>query len=276
MSTVTNAHDTDVATCPECGGRTARQSHETVCDECGLVIDEDPIDRSRNDTRSVDGQRSRLHNPVSSDVHDRGLGTQRSSQGAPWTNPYSSKDHARKIGFIEIRRLCAALELPPTVKKSACQLFRRAHDGPSLIGRSIETIAAASVLTAARAEARPVSLRDIAELADTDESTIVRAARWVAEVAEVDMVPPAPTMYVGRIADELDLDPQTERSVYELVSEWTEDGAASGLHPIALCATATLLTDDSFTQKQVANAAGVSSETIRKQREVLADRGVSI
>ncbi len=276
MVSVTNAHDSDVATCPECGGQIARHAYETVCDECGLVIDEDPIDRSRNDTPRVDGQRTRLHNPVSSDIHDRGLGTQRTSQGAPWTNPYTARENARLIGFIEIRRLCAALELPPTVKKSACQLFRRVHDGPSLIGRSIETVAAASVFAAARAEARPVSLREVAEIADTDESTIVREARWVAEMAEVDMIPPEPPMYVGRIADELDLDPETERAVYELVSEWTEDGAASGLHPIALCATATVLIDDSFTQTQVAKAAGVSSETIRKQRKVLAERGVSI
>ncbi|MFQ3285630.1 TFIIB-type zinc ribbon-containing protein [Natronomonas sp.] len=32
-------------TCPECGGRVTANVDETVCDDCGLVIDENKIDR---------------------------------------------------------------------------------------------------------------------------------------------------------------------------------------------------------------------------------------
>jgi transcription initiation factor TFIIB len=32
-------------TCPECDGRLQRTDTETVCDECGLVVSEDALDR---------------------------------------------------------------------------------------------------------------------------------------------------------------------------------------------------------------------------------------
>ena len=35
----------DVEVCPECGGNLATQDNETVCEECGLVVEEDNVDR---------------------------------------------------------------------------------------------------------------------------------------------------------------------------------------------------------------------------------------
>lgn len=40
----TDEQAVDQQPCPECNGRVTTNSHETVCEECGLVLDEDRVD----------------------------------------------------------------------------------------------------------------------------------------------------------------------------------------------------------------------------------------
>jgi len=39
--------------CPECNGRVTTNAVETVCEECGLVVDEQRIDHGLNGERST-------------------------------------------------------------------------------------------------------------------------------------------------------------------------------------------------------------------------------
>lgn len=43
--------DDQTSGCPECGGRVATNAIETVCEECGLVLEEHAIDHSGRCTR---------------------------------------------------------------------------------------------------------------------------------------------------------------------------------------------------------------------------------
>ena len=72
--------DEDELVCPECGGRlTNDEAHgETVCADCGLVVDEDSIDRGP-EWRAFDSaekdQKSRVGAPTTNMMHDKGLST---------------------------------------------------------------------------------------------------------------------------------------------------------------------------------------------------------
>ena len=66
------------ATCPECDGRPRTHNGETICDECGLVLDEYYIDhgpewRSFNDDTT---NSKRTGAPLTRSRHDRGLSTE--------------------------------------------------------------------------------------------------------------------------------------------------------------------------------------------------------
>jgi transcription initiation factor TFIIB len=64
--------------CPECGGSVVADGHETVCRDCGLVVDADRVDRGP-EWRSFaddDGQPERTGAPLTTSRHDRGLSTE--------------------------------------------------------------------------------------------------------------------------------------------------------------------------------------------------------
>ena len=66
--------------CPECSGRLVSDSGraETVCADCGLVVEEDEIDRGP-EWRAFDAaekdEKSRVGAPTTNMMHDQGLST---------------------------------------------------------------------------------------------------------------------------------------------------------------------------------------------------------
>ncbi|MFW6000577.1 MAG: TFIIB-type zinc ribbon-containing protein, partial [Halorubrum sp.] len=67
-------------TCPECGGRLATDTEhgETVCSDCGLVVEEDSVDRGPEWRAFNSGERdskSRVGAPTTNMMHDKGLST---------------------------------------------------------------------------------------------------------------------------------------------------------------------------------------------------------
>ena len=68
--------ETTTNQCPECDGRVTTNVSETVCEDCGLVIDEQRIDHGP-EWRSFDkDQRERTGAPLTVARHDRGLSTE--------------------------------------------------------------------------------------------------------------------------------------------------------------------------------------------------------
>ena len=65
-------HET-IRTCPECGGRLESAGTETLCGECGLVVDEQEVDRGP-EWRAFDAaekdEKSRVGAPTTKMLHD--------------------------------------------------------------------------------------------------------------------------------------------------------------------------------------------------------------
>jgi transcription initiation factor TFIIB len=63
-------------TCPECGSRVTSNTHETVCDDCGLVVEDQEMDRGR-EWREFNNDKGgrRVGAPNTAARHDRGIGT---------------------------------------------------------------------------------------------------------------------------------------------------------------------------------------------------------
>jgi len=64
--------------CPECGGRVATNVAETVCEECGLVLEDERIDHGPEWRSFSDDEqnRERTGAPLTVTRHDRGLSTE--------------------------------------------------------------------------------------------------------------------------------------------------------------------------------------------------------
>ncbi|MFB6084106.1 MAG: transcription initiation factor IIB family protein [Halorientalis sp.] len=282
--------------CPECGGSLANDTErgETVCEDCGLVVEEDEIDRGP-EWRAFDAQekeeKSRVGAPTTNMMHDKGLSTnigwqdkdaygnslssrqrEKMQRLRTWNERFrtrDSKERNLKQALGEIDRMASALGLPENVRETASVIYRRALDEDLLPGRSIEGVSTASLYAAARKAGTPRSLDEIDAVSRVDKDEIARTYRYVVRELNLEIQPADPESYVPRFASDLDLSEEVERRARELLSSAKEKGVHSGKSPVGLAAAAvyaaSLLANEKVTQSEVSEVASISEVTIRNR-----------
>ncbi|MCU4719445.1 transcription initiation factor IIB [Halapricum hydrolyticum] len=293
--------------CPECGGTLAHDSErgETVCEECGLVVEEDEIDPGP-EWRAFDAaekdEKSRVGAPTTNMMHDKGLSTnigwqdkdaygnslssrqrEKMQRLRTWNERFrtrDSKERNLKQALGEIDRMASALGLPENVRETASVIYRRALDEDLLPGRSIEGVATASLYAAARQAGTPRSLDEIDAVSRVDKDEIARTYRYVVRELGLEVKPADPESYVPRFASDLDLSEEVERRARQLLSTAKSKGVHSGKSPVGLAAAAvyaaSLLSNEKVTQNEVSEVANISEVTIRNRYHELleAEEGV--
>ena len=282
--------------CPECSGKLiADDEHgETVCIECGLVVEEDSVDRGP-EWRAFDAQekdqKSRVGAPTTNMMHDKGLSTnidwrdkdaygnalgakqrKKMQRLRKWNERFrtrDSKERNLKQALGEIDRMASALGLPENVRETASVIYRRALDENLLPGRSIEGVSTASVYAAARQAGVPRSLDEITEVSRVEKSEIARTYRYVVRELGLEVKPADPESYVPRFASSLELSEEAEMRARQLLQNAKEQGVHSGKSPVGLAAAAVyaaaLLTNEKTTQAAVSEVADISEVTIRNR-----------
>ena len=282
--------------CPECAGDlvTDEERGETVCTECGLVVEEDEIDPGpewRAFDASEKDEKSRVGAPTTNMMHDKGLSTnigwqdkdaygnslssrqrEKMQRLRTWNERFrtrDSKERNLKQALGEIDRMASALGLPENVRETASVIYRRALDEDLLPGRSIEGVATSALYAAARQAGTPRSLDEISAVSRVDKDEIARTYRYVVRELSLEIQPADPESYVPRFASDLDLPEEVERRARELLSTAKEQGVHSGKSPVGLAAAAvyaaSLLANEKVTQSQVSEVANISEVTIRNR-----------
>jgi transcription initiation factor TFIIB len=285
-------------TCPECDGRVTTNSHETVCESCGLVLDADHIDPGP-EWRSFDDEHRRPERtgaPRTAARHDRGLSTRIGHSGVTTTGQQFSGRKRRQLSrlrreqrrakvsskrernqvyaFTDIRRMVSALGLTTNDRDQACQLFRTAQEADLLRGRSLEAMSAAAVYAVCRITGQPQTLADIAPVARVEQSRVENAYGVLNRELQLPARPPEPTAYVPRLVSALELPAAVERRARALLDE-RADAIGVGASPPGVAGGAILVaaTDcgerGRLTQSALADAAGVTPATLRTHRDAL-------
>jgi transcription initiation factor TFIIB len=288
--------DDESLSCPECRGRLVVDDEhgETVCQDCGLVVEENSVDRGPEwrafDSKEKD-EKSRVGAPTTNMMHDKGLSTNidwrdkdayGNSLGAKqrkkmqrlrkWNERFrtrDSKERNLKQALGEIDRMASAVGLPENVRETASVIYRRALDENLLPGRSIEGVSTAAVYAAARQAGVPRSLDEITDVSRVEKSEIARTYRYVVRELGLEVKPADPESYVPRFASSLELSEESERRARELLQNAKEQGVHSGKSPVGLAAAAVyaaaLLTNEKTTQAAVSEVADISEVTIRNR-----------
>ena len=295
----------DELVCPECGGRLVSDTEhgETVCTDCGLVVEADEIDRGP-EWRAFDSaerdQKSRVGAPTTNMMHDKGLSTnigwqdkdaygnslssrqrQKMQRLRTWNERFrtrDSKERNLKQALGEIDRMASALGLPDSVRETASVIYRRALDEDLLPGRSIEGVSTSALYAAARQAGTPRSLDEIATVSRVEKSEVARTYRYVVRELGLEIQPADPASYVPRFASDLDLSEEAERRARQLLDTAKAEGVHSGKSPVGLAAAAVyaaaLLTNEKVTQGAVSEVADISEVTIRNRyKELLEAEG---
>ncbi|PSP99235.1 transcription initiation factor IIB 2, partial [Halobacteriales archaeon QS_5_70_17] len=287
-------------TCPECGGDVVSDAEhgETVCEDCGLVVEEDSIDRGPEwrafDAKEKD-QKSRVGAPTTNMMHDKGLSTniswqdkdaygnslsnrqrQKMQRLRTWNERFrtrDSKERNLKQALGEIDRMASALGLPENVRETASVVYRRALDENLLPGRSIEGVATAALYAAARQAGTPRSLDEVTMVSRIDRMELTRTYRYIIRQLGLEIQPADPKSYVPRFASDLDLSDEVERRARELLDGARDAGMLSGKSPVGLAAAAiyaaALLTNERVTQNEVSEVTNISEVTIRNRYKEL-------
>ncbi|WP_338728377.1 transcription initiation factor IIB [Haladaptatus sp. DJG-WS-42] len=282
--------------CPECSGNLLADAEhgETVCQDCGLVVDEGTIDRGpewRAFDSSERDEKSRVGAPTTQMMHDKGLSTNISWQNKDaygkslgsrqrakmqrlrkWNERFrtrDSKERNLKQALGEIDRMASALGLPKDVRETASVIYRRALTENLLPGRSIEGVATAALYAAARQASMPRSLDEITNVSRVEKSEIARTYRYVARELKLEVRPADPESYVPRFASSLGLSDEVEMRARQLLKTAKQQGVHSGKSPVGLAAAAVyaaaLLSNEKVTQSQVSDIANISEVTIRNR-----------
>ena len=287
--------------CPECGSTNLVHDYdtgETICGGCGLVLHEQMMDKGpewRAFTQEEKESRSRVGVPTSYSVHDKGLSTaigrvDRDAFGRKlplstrlqmwrlrkWqirSRVHSSVDRNLAQAMAELDRLSDKAYIPGPIKEKAAVIYRKALDKGLVRGRSIAAIAAAALYAACRITGTPRTLREIAQASFVDNKDVARCYRLLLRELKVQMPIADPLTYVSKIAERTGISGQTQGLAIKILHEAKRKRAAAGKDPMGLAAAALyiacLQNNEKKTQKDIAEAAGVTEVTVRNRYKSL-------
>lgn len=287
--------------CYACKGRpiTDGESGELVCSECGLVLSE-RAQESRAEWRNFPEGNNRVRTgaPASLALHDLGLATKigrtnSDSDGhrlnatmEPLIQRLRTWDYRIQAGsatqrnlvqaFMELARVKDKLGLSDGVIEKTAYIYRKAQEKKLIRGRTISSILAACIYMACREMEVSRTLRDISEATNVKRNAISASFRIV--VNELDMKMPVvdPMKCIIKIANRLDMSEKSRRIAINTMNDITRKEISAGKVPMGLAATVLYLAcqsnGENITQREIAEAAGVTGVTIRNRVRDLKDK----
>jgi transcription initiation factor TFIIB len=173
----------------------------------------------------------------------------------------------------ELDRLSDKVYLPQPTKEKAALIYRKALDKDLVRGRSIATIVTASLYAACRGTGTPRTLREIAESSLVNKKDVARCYRLILRELDVNMPIANPLTYISKIAVKADISGISQGKAIEILRVARHKRIATGKDPLGIAAAvlyiACLQNNEKITQKDIADAAGVTEVTVRNRYKAL-------
>lgn len=287
--------------CPECTSINLihdSDTGETICGDCGLVLYEQTMDKGpewRAFTQQEKASRSRVGMPTLYSIHDKGLSTtisqiDRDAFGKKlpistrlqmwrlrkWqirSRVHSSIDRNLSQAMSTLDRMSGKVIISPPVKEKAALIYRKSLDKGLVRGRSISGVVAASLYAACRKSGLPRSLSEIAEASFLNKKDVARCYRLLLHELDFHMPVSEPLTFISKIAEKNNISGKTQGDAIAILREARVRRFAQGKDPMGMAAAslyiACLQNDEKITQKDIADAAGVTEVTIRNRYKAL-------
>ena len=281
--------------CGDCGSKNIfnnPEKGETICRDCGLVIEDRMIDFSqewRDFEDDKGGSKRRTGAPTSQTSFDQGLGTEIGTTSdyyklgkdkdkffrlRKWQYRISTAiERNLKVALAELKRVSSFLKLPKQVEEEAARIYRLAVQKGLVRGRSMESVVSGALYAACRRHEVPRTLDEMGEASGIEKKEIGRTYRFITRELEISVRPSNPSDYIPRFASALKLSPETQSKSVEILEMAREIELTSGRGPTGIAAAAlyvaSLIHGEKRTQREVADVAGVTEVTIRNRYKEL-------
>lgn len=295
--------------CPSCNSTDVifdSERGEYVCNNCGLVIEENVTDVGP-EWRAFDADqrnaRARTGAPIKYIKPNKGLVTEidmynKDIRGAKlpskrqaqlyrirkWhkrASIASSSERNYLVALPELNRVASYLGLPENVRESAALLYRQCVKNNLIRGRPIETVVNAALYATCRQAGMPRTLDEISQISGVPKKEIGRTYRVVAHELNLRIPLTDPVSYVPRYVAALKLSGEAQEKAVQLLKQAMKKGLVSGRSPTGVSAAAvyiaSALVGERRTQKEVAEVAGVTEVTIRNRyRELKKELNIDV
>lgn len=290
--------------CTDCGNSNLLRDYETgelVCQACGIVVS-DALLATGPEWRAFDQEQRdklpRVGAPVTWTIHDKGLSTtigwqDRDASGRKlspeerarlyrlrkWHRRSKVSDSTQRNlahALSEMSKISYKLNLPRNVIETSSMIYRRAIQKQLIRGRTIQSVAVASIYMACRQCGVIRTLEDVAGAANITKKEAARNYRFLLRELKPSVPQVNPRGYISKIVNKLALSGETERLAMAILNQASEMKLTSGRGPSGIAAAciyiSSQLTDERRTQGEIAKEAQVTEVTIRNRYKELAQR----
>lgn len=274
-------------------------SGEIVCQDCGFVVSSTMLNLEP-EWRAFDKIQKdllpRVGAPATWTIHDKGLSTTIGFEDKDYSGKQlNSEERARvfrlrkwdrrsKVFDGKQRNLTQALNqissigdkisLPKNTVETSSMIYRRALQSQLIRGRTIQSMAVASVYLACRQCGVTRSLKDIAYAANITAKEAARNYRFLCKMLKPNVPRSKPSSFIGKIVNKLELSSETEHLAIKILESASKNRLTAGRSPQGIAAAciyiSTNFTGDKMTQAEIAKEAQVTEVTIRNRYKDLA------
>ncbi|MGG6460234.1 MAG: transcription initiation factor IIB [Candidatus Eiseniibacteriota bacterium] len=272
---------------------------EVFCSHCGIVI-EDKMEVAQNQisrSSAVPGKSEISHmssydiRPSTiigrTDVDAKGKRILSISQTAvhrlrTWDiriRANDAKHRNLRRALLLLTTLGDKFSLPEAVIQSSLSTYKKAVAAQLVSGRSIDAILVAAVYIAVRKTDSSISLKEISEISNIRLKTVSKAVRLVLSELEISIPREDTNRYVAKIGNICGISQKTKREAINLMSSINQSDYRIGKKPVSLAASALLAasirTGEHISQKDIAEATGITAVTLRTRLRDLRQRNLT-
>lgn len=274
--------------CPECHGNviSVQEKGETVCSQCGLIINEKEFVLSYGEKRAFNreekAKKARTGILISPLLSDIGLCTLIDKKNihnpdlkrAVKRDSYLSwKNRNLLIAITELKRLSSNLNIPSYVIKVAFELYKRIYKNNLIKGRSIKGMAAACIYYACKTEKIPRSFQEILDESPISCKTIKKCSKIIFNHFNLKLPSTNIVSFIPKYIVELGLNINVEKLAIKILDSFLKKTPNNGKNPKGLCAgviyLASKLRNIKVTQKDISKIIGITEVTLRSRYKEL-------
>jgi len=171
--------------------------------------------------------------------------------------------------FRELERLKDKLGLSDAIVQKTAYIYRKAQDRRLIRGRSTSSILAAAIYIACREMGAQRTLGDVTKIADVKRKDLSRSYRLLIRELDIKVPLADPMKCIIKIANRAKLSEKTRRMAMSIMNELVQKEISAGKDPMGLAATVLYLScltnGEAITQREIAEAAGVTEVTVRNR-----------
>jgi transcription initiation factor TFIIB len=286
----------NVIVCPNCGDGqkvTDIESGELICTKCGYVIHErvgdeeqdwsvlarEPASKLRTSPTSLARSGMGLSTIIGRPDRSAGSGLNAAMRSTfdrlrTWDFRIKGRDErSLKRAFVDLDRLRGMLRLSDAIVEKAAYIYRRAQEQGLVRGRTMRAVMGAAIYIVQREMGISGTLDDIIRATNTKEKDLARAYRIL--IRELDLKVPMvdPVKCVSRVANKANISERTKRKAMNMIYDVVKSGLGAGKDPMGLAASVLYVScvnsGEVKSQAAIADAAGVSEVTLRKNQRLI-------